>query len=83
MPSKLNKYIVTDPNILGGASVIAGTRIPVERVYQLIKQGYSVEKLQTEYSWVDKKKLQYAIAYLVKAGLDEFEKKQKVQAASR
>lgn len=83
MPSKLSKYIVIDPDILGGTPVIAGTRIPVERVYQLIKQGYSVEKLQTEYSWVDKKKLRHAIAYLVKAGLDEFEKTRKIQAASR
>lgn len=82
MPSKLKKYIVIDPDILGGTPVIAGTRIPVERLYHLIKQGYSVERLQTEYSWVDKKKLQYAIAYLIKAGLDEFEKTQKVQTAS-
>ena len=83
MPNKLKKYIAADPNILGGTPVITGTRIPVERVYQLIKQGYSVEKLQTEYSWVDKKKLQHAIAYLIKAGLDEFEKIQKIQTTSR
>jgi len=83
MTSKLKKYIIVDPNILGGTPVIAGTRIPVERLYQLIKQGYSVKKLQAEYSWVDKKRLQYTIAYLVKAGLDEFEKTQKIQVASR
>ena len=83
MPKALYQYITIDENILGGTPVIAGTRIPVERIYQLIKQGHSIEDLQTEYSWVDKKKLQYAIAYLVKVGLDEFEKAQKVQAASR
>ena len=62
--------------------MISGTRIPVERVYHLIKQGYSVSDLQEEYSWVNKKKIQLAIAYLVKAGLDEFEKTQKIQAAA-
>ncbi len=78
MPKALTKYITIDKEILGGTPVITGTRIPVERIYHLIKQGYSVEKLQDEYEWVDPKKLQYAIAYLLKAGLNEFEKAQKI-----
>lgn len=83
MPKALKKYISINNKILGGTPVITGTRIPVERIYHLIKQGYSVETLQEDYPWVDKKKLQYAIAYLVKAGLDEFEKTQKVQTSAR
>ena len=62
--------------------MIVGTRIPVERIYQLIKQGNSVERIQEDYPWVDKKKIQYTIAYLVKAGLDDFEKTQKIQASA-
>lgn len=82
MPKALYKYITIDKDILGGTPVIAGTRIPIERIYQLIRQGYSVEMLENEYSWVDKKKINYTIAYLIKAGLDEFEKTQKIQASS-
>ena len=82
MTKALTKYIDVDPNILGGTPVISGTRIPVERVYQLIKQGSSLDELQSDYSWVDKKKIQYVIAHLMKAGLDEFEKTQKVSIAS-
>lgn len=85
MTKALNKYISMDPQILGGVPVISGTRIPIERVYHLIKQGESLEILKEQYSWVDEKKLQNVIAYLMKAGLDEFKKKkktQKVQAAS-
>ena len=82
MTKKLFDYISIDSKVLGGTPVIAGTRIPVERIYELIKQGHSVEDLQGEYNWVDKKKIQFAIAYLVKAGLDEFEKIQKVQIAA-
>lgn len=78
MTKLLNKYITINSKILGGTPVISGTRIPVARVYQLIKQGDSVESLQEQYSWVDKKKIQNTIAYLMKAGLDEFEKTQKV-----
>jgi len=83
MSKKIGKYISVNPKILGGMPVIAGTRIPVERVYHLVRQGYSTQRLSDEYSWVDSKKIQYAIAYLMKAGLDEFEKTQKIQAASR
>ena len=83
MPKKLLKYIESKSNVLGGTPVVVGTRIPVERIYQLIKQGNSVENIQADYPWVDRKKIQYTIAYLVKAGLDEFEKTQKIQASIR
>lgn len=75
MTNALKNYIQVNPKILGGAPVISGTRIPVERIYNLLRQGYSVQDLQKEYSWVDKRKIQLAIANLVKAGLDEFEKR--------
>lgn len=78
MTQILKKYITIDEDILGGAPVIAGTRIPIERIYELIKQGSSLEELQTQYPWVDKKKIQFTIACLMKAGLDEFEKAQKI-----
>lgn len=78
MTKTLKKFITVDTNILGGTPVIAGTRIPVERVYQLIKQGTPVEELYSQYPWVDKKKIQAMIAYLFKAGLEQFEKTQKI-----
>lgn len=78
MTQTLKKYITIDEDILGGAPVITGTRIPIERIYELIKQGSSLEELKTQYPWVDKKKIQFTIAYLMKAGLDEFEKAQKI-----
>ena len=65
MPKALGRYIETNPEILGGTPVISGTRMPVERVFQLVKQGMSVEDLQESYPWVDKKKIQYTIAYLM------------------
>jgi uncharacterized protein (DUF433 family) len=83
MPKALRKYIEINPQILGGAPVISGTRIPIEKIYQLIKQGHSVENLQEEYPWVDKKKILFTVAILMKAGLDEFEKAYKAQATAR
>lgn len=77
MTKKLKTYISIDPKILGGTPVISGTRIPIERIYELIKQGYSTETLKSEYPQVETKKIQYVIAYLVEAGLNEFEKNYK------
>ena len=78
MTKKLKKYISSDPEILGGTPVISGTRIPVERILELIKQGSNLEVLAQEYSWVDKKKIQFAVAFLMEAGLDQFQKTQKI-----
>lgn len=72
MPKALKKYITIDKEILGGTPVISGTRIPIERIYELVKQGYSTEDLQKEYPHVDTKKIQFLMAYLIQAGLDAF-----------
>ena len=83
MSSNLNKYIVIDNQILGGTPVIAGTRIPIERIASLVKQGYNSDTLKDEYPHVGVKKIQYIISTLMSVGLDEFEKKQKVQITAR
>jgi len=83
MPKALRRYVNINPEILGGTPVIAGTRIPVARVVSLIKQGHTPSDLQKDYPWVDAKKIQYVIAYLMKAGLDAFEKTYKTSASSR
>jgi uncharacterized protein (DUF433 family) len=82
MVSNLQKYISMTPEILGGTPVIAGTRIPIERVYHLVRQGYSTETLQKEYPQVDPQKIQFIISYLMEIGLDAFEKDQQIQTSS-
>ena len=57
----MNKYISRDPNILSGTPVIKGTRIPIERVLFLFKEGYTIEEIQQEYNHVDLKTLEHVI----------------------
>jgi len=83
MPKALSKYIEINPKILGGTPVIAGTRIPIERVFNLVRQGYTTKTLRQEYPHLEPKIIQYLIAYLMEAGLDAFEKNQKTQASPR
>lgn len=57
----MRKYISSDPQILGGAPVIKGTRIPVARILFLLKDGYTVELIHDQYPHVDIKTISGAI----------------------
>lgn len=54
----MKKYIISDPDILGGTPVIKGTRIPVDRVLFLFKEGYTIDDIHNEYNHVDVKTLE-------------------------
>lgn len=49
----MKQYIVSDPEILGGKPVIAGTRIPVDQILYLLKEGFTIEAIQNEYPQLD------------------------------
>lgn len=36
--------ITVDPQILGGAPVFKGTRVPVKSLFEYLEKGYTVEK---------------------------------------
>lgn len=61
----MRKYITSTPDIMGGAPVIAGTRIPIAVVVQRLKEGYTVEAIQEGYSWVPLETIEGAISELV------------------
>jgi uncharacterized protein (DUF433 family) len=46
---KAHAMIASDPEIMGGAAVIRGTRIPVHLVAEMRKQGASVEEILSGY----------------------------------
>lgn len=74
MTSALNKYITIDEKILGGTPVLSGTRIPIDRIKFLVKTGYTTEDLHKEYPYVNAKKIQILMSYLMDAGLDAYTK---------
>ena len=57
----MKKYIISDPNIMGGAPVIKGTRIPLEVILHRLKEGNSIAAIHTMYSWVDRQTLKGAV----------------------
>lgn len=51
----MKRYIISSPDILGGKPVIAGTRIPVDQILFLLKEGFTVEAINQEYPQLNKK----------------------------
>lgn len=45
----IKKFIASNPNILNGKLIVAGTRIPVAQILFLLKEGYSVNDIHEEY----------------------------------
>lgn len=63
------KYISKKENILGGAPVISGTRIPAERLTRLIEMGYTEENIKKEFPRLEIRKIRGAIFELASEGL--------------
>ena len=61
----MRKYIVSNPDILGGAPVIKGTRIPIEVILHRLKEGNSLEAIHKMYGWVDMKTLAGAVEEVI------------------
>jgi uncharacterized protein (DUF433 family) len=57
----MGKYITSKPDIMGGAPVIKGTRIPIEVILHRLKEGNTLEAIQKMYTWVDMKTLAGAV----------------------
>ncbi|AMV26056.1 hypothetical protein VT84_16780 [Gemmata sp. SH-PL17] len=59
--------IVSDPNILFGKPVIAGTRISVELVLEELGGGLSVDDLLREYPHITREQILAAVRFAAEA----------------
>lgn len=57
----MNKYISLDPKILGGKPVIKGTRIPVDQILFLLKDGFTIEGIHELYPHVNEQTIEGTI----------------------
>lgn len=58
--------IISDPKILDGKPVIAGTRISVELILDKISAGMSEKEILADYPHLTTKQIQAAVAYAKK-----------------
>ena len=54
----MKKYITSKPDTMGGTPCIVGTRVPVDVILSLLKQGYTLKKIDKMYPWVGMYKLE-------------------------
>ncbi len=59
----MEERIVVDPNILVGKPVIAGTRIPVYLILNLLANGYDFDRIIQAYPVLTKEDIKAAIQY--------------------
>ena len=55
--------IISDPKILGGKAVIAGTRISVELILDRISSGMSLKEIRSDYPHLTTQNIQAAISF--------------------
>ena len=63
MKNKKKSLIVTDPHIMMGKSVVAGTRITVELILEKLSAGESFEQILNAHPRLTKDGILSAIAY--------------------
>ena len=59
--------IVSDPEIMGGKPVVAGTRITVEHILEKLAAGQTVEQLLDAHPRLTKEAVQAALAFAAEA----------------
>lgn len=61
----MSKYIISDPNIMGGVPIISGTRIPISRIVYLLSEGHTLDSITEIYPHVEKITLAGSISELI------------------
>lgn len=62
----MKSLITQDPKILGGKPIIAGTRMSVETILELISSGMEKNEIIKEYPFLTKEQIQAAVNYAAK-----------------
>jgi uncharacterized protein (DUF433 family) len=63
MTNDTSSLITSDPEILGGKPVIAGTRISVQLILEKLGDGWSIQNLLEDYPHLTRDQIIAAIAY--------------------
>jgi uncharacterized protein (DUF433 family) len=64
MPKKL---IISDPNIMMGKPVVAGTRITVELILEKLAAGETIEQILDAHPHLTRESIQAALAFAAEA----------------
>ncbi len=63
--AKVDNMIEMNPNIYGGAPCVAGTRVPVYAILQMVESGYSFKKIFKAFPSIGQTELDAALRFTV------------------
>lgn len=58
--------ITTDPRVLGGKPVIAGTRISVQLILEKMRDGWTISDLLDDYPHLTREQIEAGLAYVIR-----------------
>ena len=67
MPKSWERWIVSDPKVMMGKPVVAGTRITVELILERLGAGETIEDLLKAYPQLTHEAIQAALAFAADA----------------
>ena len=67
MPKSWERWIVSDPKVMMGKPVVAGTRITVELILERLGAGETIEDLLEAYPQLTHEAIQAALAFAADA----------------
>ena len=62
-----NNFITSDPSVMLGKPVIAGTRIPVELIFEKLAAGESIQQITAEHPRLTEESIRATIAFAAEA----------------
>ncbi len=71
MEKRVYQYITYDSEILNGKPIIAGSRISVEYIMELVASGASVDKISEQYPGLPVEGIREAILYAANSQKNE------------
>ena len=63
----ISAQITTDPQVLGGKPVIAGTRISVQLILEKMRDGWTITDLLDDYPHLTREQIVATLAYAAEA----------------
>ena len=61
---RAEEMVISDPEIMGGVPLYRGTRIPVELIAEMLRQGANAEEILEGYPALDREKVELAALYV-------------------
>jgi uncharacterized protein (DUF433 family) len=69
----VREAISKDPEILGGTTCFAGTRVPIRNLFDYLEGGNSIDYFLESFNWISRDQVLAVLEYSASNDIEEFE----------